>query len=148
MTPELRAEMEAHWARAESPIDTSTTAGKIAVMAAYERGERVEARVRQSAKPNWYQVDAGELVWDWRFSDYRIATPAHRSALEAARDRARMVPPTGGDADNSVRDLLRQIDNSVLVEAFPCEGSTTLHTFVAMTGPLTPGRYRLVRDDV
>ena len=129
--------------------DTSTTAGKIAVMQAHERGERVEARVRKSAMPNWYQVDAGELVWDWKFSDYRIAPPtAPRSALHNARSRMKSVladEATAGDVQLAI--LVREIDSSPILHIHGSGSQANIDWTKTDSGPLTPGRYRLVRDD-
>ena len=75
--------------------------------------------------------------------DYRIAPP-ERTALQSARERARMVPPTGSDADNSVRDLLKQIDSSIVVTIEPFKFP---HYGATRPEDLQPGRYRLVRDD-
>ena len=144
-TPDSR--IRADWTLQSPPtlgaIDTSTTAGKIAVMQAHERGERVEARVRQSTMPNWYQVDAGELVWDWKCSDYRIAPPpAPRTALQRARERTRAVlvdEATTGDVQLAM--LVREIDVAPTVWF----GSTLLDK-CGIVGH-APGRYRLVRDD-
>ena len=129
--------------------DTSTTAGKIAVMQAHKRGERVEVRVRKSAMPNWYQVDAGELVWDWKFSDYRIAPPtAPRSALQNARSRMKLVladEATAGDVQLAI--LVREIDSSPILHIHGSGSHANIDWTKTDSGPLTPGRYRLVRDD-
>ena len=129
--------------------DTSTTAGKIAVMQAHERGERVEALVRKSAMPNWYQVDAGELVWDWKFIDYRIAPPpAPRSALQNARSRMKSVladEATAGDVQLAI--LVREIDSSPILHIHGSGSQANIDWTKTDSGPLTPGRYRLVRND-
>jgi len=50
-------------------IDTSTTAGKIAVMQAFERGEKCETRL-SSGPTEWKNLIYPS--WDWAEYDYRI----------------------------------------------------------------------------
>jgi hypothetical protein len=49
--------------------DTSTTAGKIAVMQAFEDGKKIQAKRKASGV--WVQADAP--TWDWYGVEYRIA---------------------------------------------------------------------------
>lgn len=132
-------------------IDTSTTAGKISVMAAYNRGEAVQARhlgLAEWSVPKTRNDAGDDPCWDWSMYDYRIAPPpVSRSALQAARRHRSEWKGAHNPDSLHLEPLLREIDNSVLVEVSPCDGSTKMHSFVAMTGPLAPGRYRLVRDD-
>jgi len=58
-----------------SQIDTSTTGGKIAVMSAFERGEKIECAYRTTrAQPSWTPSDLAP-GWNWQAYDYRIADP-------------------------------------------------------------------------
>jgi len=59
-------------------IDTSTTAGKIAVMQAYEDGKDISYK-RKSDKV-WISI-GGNLSWSWDYTDYRIKP---QSLTEAA----------------------------------------------------------------
>ena len=129
--------------------DTSTIAGKVRVMDASARGESVQQRAIapfvNATNCDWAAHD-GE--WNWSVFDYRIAPPpAPRTALQAARKHRSAWKGAHNPDSLHLEPLLCEIDNSVLVEAFPCEGSTKMYSFVAMTGLITPGRYRLVRDD-
>ena len=142
MTPQLRTEMEAYWARAE-PIDTSTTAGKIAVMQAHERGERIECTVKSMFEKVWGA--AATPTWDWNKMDYRVAEAvAEPSALCIAREQCASLVMTV-----SVRELLcslvREIDASysITIAAGPY-GADAAASFMRK---LAPGRYRLLRDD-
>jgi len=47
----------------------STTAEKIAVMQAYDRGERVQMQTAGADGP-WFDIDIS--LWNWRDCDYRI----------------------------------------------------------------------------
>ncbi len=127
-------------ARVVKPIDTSTTAGKIAVMQAYDRGEAVQAKV---AGRNYWSLprkrsDTGDgPCWDWTLYDYRIAPPEPTgTALDAAREYMRDTPPTGDTADQKLRDLVKYIRSCPVDEI---RGTIGLS--------VQPGRYRLVRDE-
>ncbi len=130
---------------AAKPIDTSTTAGKISVMNAAARGESVQQRAIapfvNTTNCDWMAHD-GE--WNWGAYDYRIAPPpAPRSALQAARDYDRKVPPIGGRPDDKLRDLLKQIDYAPVVEVL----ERRISWDAADLSALPKGRYRLLRDD-
>lgn len=53
-------------------IDTSTTAGKIAVMQAFADGKVIQYSV--DGRPQWQdiEIEFGPPVWDWGLLDYRI----------------------------------------------------------------------------
>lgn len=151
MTPELRAEMEAHWARHE-PIDTSTTAGRIAVMQAWVRDWRsVECIDKQKLGDKWEPVQdespemIGEPAWNWDRYDYRIAPPpAPRSALQAAREcRSGMTTVDVTSAAGRLCSLLSEIDYSPVVEVL----ERRISWDAADLSALPKGRYRLLRDD-
>lgn len=125
------------------PIDTSTTAGKIAVMEAAARGEMIEyvARIWTSARREWRAVgrDCG-ATWNWEEYDYRIApAPASRTALQ----RTRAYLQTHSDA--SLEELVAEIDRAptLTLEAGP---KRNLHWGAIDPNTLQPGRYRLVAD--
>lgn len=131
--------------------DTSTTAGKVAVMQHVAAGGQMQMTTR--GRGDSFDDDGWSRPWcppgnynfNWERYDYRIAPPpAPRTALQAARERAAMVPPTGGDADNSVRDLLKQIDSCVTMTV---HGDGHLKQVHMGLGAMQPGRYRLLRDD-
>jgi hypothetical protein len=127
-----------------TPIDTSTTAGKIRVMDAYDRGEAVQAFHRQGKQWGSRLIRneaCKDPTWDWSVYDYRIAPS---TALQAARTYDRSVPPSGSEADNNLRDLLKQIDSCVTMTV---HGDGHLKQVHMGLGAMQPGRYRLVRDD-
>lgn len=131
-------------------IDTSTTAGKIAVMQAYERGERIEStprNPRDHAYGLWTPVTG--MAWNWGLQDYRIAPPtAPRSALKIAQDYNRNVPPTGGEADTNLRGLLQSFTAMPVLYIHGSGSQANIDWTRTDSRNLTPGRYRLVRDDV
>lgn len=56
-------------------VDTTTTAGKIAVMQAYLDGQEVHVRIKGSSE--WHRVypagnAASEPEWDWPGNEYRL----------------------------------------------------------------------------
>ena len=51
-------------------INTSTTAGKIAVMQAYENGKKIEAYLNDDI--GWSGFLGNEPLWKWCEYDYRI----------------------------------------------------------------------------
>jgi len=140
-------------------IDTYTTAGKIAVMQAAERGERIEStprNPRDHAFGLWSTVT--DMAWNWGLQDYRIAPPpAPMTALQRARERTMVVivdEATPGDVQLAM--LVREVDSSPLViismrtvglgdEASPYP--TIVHLVDGDPKAMQPGRYRLVRDD-
>jgi hypothetical protein len=139
-----------------TPIDTSTTAGKIAVMQAHAADwKSVEVRER-SPNGRWEKLtdqeprQGDEPAWNWWRFDYRIAPPpAARSALQ----RARGYLETHQDA--SLEELVLEIDAAPLVMismqtiGFGAEASPYPAIVQWIEGPnaMPPGRYRLVRDD-
>lgn len=153
MTPELRAEMEAYWDRAEASTtatpDTSTTAGRIAVMQAWDRGEDIEVAVRNPGCPwrkaygGFNNIPSGD--WDWNAYDYRIAPPpAPRTALQRARAcRSGMTTVNSESPDGILCCLLTDIDYSPVVEVL----ERRISWDAADLSALPKGRYRLLRDD-
>lgn len=158
MTPELRAEMEAHWARAQ-PIDTSTTAtpdtsttaGKVAVMQDAERGKPIQMMTRGRgdsfdddgwSEPWW---PPGNYNFNWERYNYRIAPPpAPRTALQRARDlRSRLDLVDSMAADGILCCLLTDIDYAPVVEVL----ERRISWDAADLSALPKGRYRLLRDD-
>lgn len=125
--------------------DTSTTAGKIAVMQAHERGEKIECKLRNGALIGWFSADAGELVWDWKNVDYRIAPPpVARTALQRARAcRSGMTIVNSESPDGILCCLLADIDYAPVVEVL----ERRISWDAADLSALPKGRYRLVRDD-
>jgi len=68
-------------------IDTSTTAGKIAVMQAFETGKTVEFFIERSE--SWEFLDSKLTpVWDWFKCSYRIKP---QTVEEAAKHHVRTV---------------------------------------------------------
>ncbi len=126
--------------------DTSTTAGKIAVMQAYERGEPCEWRPRPLVGPyiDWQPV-VQQPQWNWCNTDYRIAPPpAPRTALQAAREcRSRMTTVDVTSPAGRLCSLLTDIDCAPVVEVLERRISWGASDLSA----LPKGRYRLVRDD-
>lgn len=128
-------------------IDTATTAGKVAVMQAFVRGERIEMN-DFAHRGTWDELRTsdGEPDWRWNSLDYRIATPVPtRTALSEARERV----SEGGDLETIVgrksllQRVVEEIDSCKTVDiAWKGEG----HYHFQHNG-ITPGRYRLVRDE-
>jgi hypothetical protein len=52
-------------------IDTATTAGKIAIMQAYERGEEIQCSIGRSGHWDTWIIDSPPS-WDWKTNAYRI----------------------------------------------------------------------------
>lgn len=127
-------------------IDTSTTAGRIAVMQAWDRGEDIEVAVRSPGCP-WRKAYGGvnnipNGDWDWKAYDYRIAQPpAQRSALQNARDVIRHRPAAHNPDSLAMMALVSEIDIAPAVWF----GEALLYQ-CGITGA-APGRYRLLRDD-
>lgn len=123
--------------------DTSTIAGKVRVMDASARGESVQQRAIapfvNATNCDWAAHD-GE--WNWSVFDYRIAPPpAHRTALQRARDVIRHRPAVHNPDSLAMMALVSEIDIAPAVWF----GAALLDQ-CGITGA-TPGRYRLVRDD-
>ena len=130
-------------------IDTSTTAGKIAVMQAYERGERIEMNDRDH-RGSWDEMRKldGEPDWRWSVLDYRIAPPpAPRTALQAARKHRSAWKGAHNPDSLHLEPLLREIDSSPVLHIHGSGSHANIDWTKTDSGPLTPGRYRLVRDD-
>ena len=53
-------------------IDTSTTAGKMAVMQAYEDGKEIQCRLAGDDWWCWVDSEHGVPRWGWGQSEYRI----------------------------------------------------------------------------
>lgn len=118
--------------------DTSTTAGKVAVMQAAERIESTPLNPRDHAYGLWAPVSG------WGLQDYRIAPPpAPRSALQAARKHRSAWKGAHNPDSLHLEPLLREIDNSKTVNIV-WDGKGIYHF---EHDGIAPGRYRLVRDD-
>ena len=118
--------------------DTSTTAGKVAVMQAAERIESTPLNPRDHAYGLWAPVSG------WGLQDYRIAPPpAPRSALQAARKHRSAWKGAHNPDSLHLEPLLREIDNSKTVNIV-LDGNGIYHF---EHDGIAPGRYRLVRDD-
>ena len=130
--------------------DTSTIAGKVRVMDASARGESVQQRAIapfvNATNCDWAAHD-GE--WNWSVFDYRIAPPpAPRSALQNARLRMKSVladEASAGDVQLAI--LVREIDSAPILHIHGSGSQANIDWTKTDSGPLTPGRYRLVRDD-
>lgn len=73
-------------------IDTSTTAGKILVMSAFDRGEETE--FRSAYKSAWMPLGfhKSKSHWNWQEFDYRIAPkPDPYADLKAAFERGETI---------------------------------------------------------
>ena len=129
--------------------DTSTTAGKIAVMQAYERGERIQAvtlsgiELEPRSKADEHGCDR-VFSWDWFGYDYRIAPPpVPPTALQMARTVARKVAALSArEGDVALCRLVTEIGSSDLVYV---HHSCPIYTESGQS--ITHGRYRLVRDE-
>lgn len=135
--------------------DTSTTAGKVAVMQHAEThgASSIECRKKSSYNKDRYSrltCDTHDILWNWEFFDYRIAPPpVPRTALQAAREfRAGIKTVDVTSPAGRLCALLSQIDSSIEVNIDgPPGGKKAVHWGFADLSTLTPGRYRLVRDD-
>lgn len=128
--------------------DTSTTAGKIAVMQqAHDDGRNVQYRFKKK-EMDWEFV-GGRPLWDWDTTDYRIAPPpVARTALQLARERMMAVladEAAAGDVQLAV--LVREIDSSPTLHIHGSGSQANIDWTKTDSRPLQPGRYRLVRDD-
>lgn len=129
--------------------DTSTTAGKIAVMQqAHDDGWNVQYKFKRK-EMDWEFV-GGRPLWDWDSTDYRIAPPAPtRSALQAAREcREGMTTVDVTSPAGRLCALLGAIDAAPDVNVTQSEIHGMILDWPAhRMRHITPGRYRLVRDD-
>ena len=152
MTPTTDSRIRADWtlpAETAAPpptitTDTSTTAGKIAVMQqAHDDGRNVQYRFRHK-EMDWEFV-CGRPLWDWDTTDYRIAPPpVERTALQRARDlRSRLDVVDPAAADGILCCLLADIDYAPVVEVL----ERRISWDAADLSALPKGRYRLLRDD-
>ncbi len=129
-------------------IDTSTTAGKIAVMQAHASDWRtVECRKRHGTD-DWSPLTEGtplpgdEPAWNWRDYDYRIAPPAPPvTALMRARSVAARIGNSLDEGWIALGNVVREIDRAPTVWF-----GVPLLDQCGIVGA-KPGRYRLVRDD-
>lgn len=141
-------------------IDTSTTAGKISVMAAYERGEPVQARrlgLAEWSVPKTRKDTGDDPCWDWSMYDYRIATlPVVRTALQRAREHRSAWKGAHNPDSLHLEPLLREIDAApaVMISMQTIGFETEANPYPAIVQwiagdpkAMQPGRYRLVRDD-
>lgn len=130
-------------------IDTSTTAGRIAVMQAWLKDWRsIECLDKHKIGDRWEPVqggppsEIGEPMWNRDRYDYRIAPPpAQRSALQNARDVIRHRPAAHNPDSLAMMALVSEIDIAPAVWF----GEALLYQ-CGITGA-APGRYRLLRDD-
>lgn len=130
--------------------DTSTTAGKIAVMQHAEThgASSIECRKKSSYCPGRYSrltCDTPDILWNWEFFDYRIAPPpAPRTALQRARAcQAGMTVVNSESPDGILCCLLTDIDYAPVVEVL----ERRISWDAADLSALPKGRYRLLRDD-
>lgn len=139
-----------------TPIDTSTTAGKIAVMQAHAAGQCCERASKMWAAnlATWCKLGQGAIDWNWEEYNYRIATPPPaerkpRTELEAARGRLKQHPQeVDSDSDAGfLLSLVLEIDASPLVTVSGAGSQANIDWRKTDSRQLTPGRYRLVRDD-
>ena len=123
--------------------DTSTTAGKVAVMQAAERIESTPLNPRDHAYGLWTPVTG--MAWNWGLQDYRIAPPTERrTALQSARDlRSRITVVNSASAEGIICRLLTDIDHAPVVEVL----ERRISWDAADLSALPKGRYRLVRDE-
>lgn len=67
-------------------IDTSTTAGKIAVMQAFESGKNIQLMLN-CEEIVWVDFnDAGRVIWNWERFNYRIKPQTSKEAAECAAE--------------------------------------------------------------
>ena len=60
-------------------IDTSTTAGKIQVMQAFEDGKKIEG----ACESGWLHITGGTPTWNWSAGNYRIKPQTVEDAYDA-----------------------------------------------------------------
>lgn len=129
-------------------IDTSTTAGKIAVMEHVATGGQMQMTTR--GRGDSFDDDGWSRPWcppgnynfNWKRYDYRIAPPpAPSSALQNARDVIRHRPAAHNPDSLAMMALVSEID--IAPEVWFGEA---LLDQCGITGA-APGRYRLLRDE-
>jgi hypothetical protein len=94
-------------------IDTSTTAGKIAVMSAFERGEKIVSNYLFD--PNSVPFNVTYPSWDWSMYTYEIADPY--ADLKAAHAAGKTIQFRGTMAE----DAHEWVDISIPVWSLPVD---------------------------
>lgn len=126
---------------ADGPIDTSTTAGKIAVMQAHAAGQSCEraARMWSANVATWCALGQGDINWNWEEYNYRIAP--RKSALQRAREVQPRCAGTSEEGWVCLDNLVSEIDASerVIISSGGLLGTDGRQ--------IKPGRYRMLRDD-
>lgn len=132
-------------------IDTSTTAGKIAVMQHVAVGGQVQMMIRSRGATldddGWSEswTPPSNYNFNWERYDYRIARPpAPKTALQRARAcRSGMTIVNSESPDGILCCLLADIDYAPVVEVL----ERRISWDAADLSALPKGRYRLLRDD-
>lgn len=132
--------------------DTSTTAGKVAVMQHVATGGQMQMMTRGRGgtldDDGWSEswTPPSNYNFNWERYDYRIAQPpVARTALQLAREfRTGIKTVDVTSPAGRLCALLSQIDNSIVVTI---EHFKLPHYGATKPEDLQPGRYRLVRDD-
>lgn len=78
-------------------IDTNTTAGKIALMQAYEDGKELEFKNHKAS--SWEYLESGTGIypaWDWLGSDYRIKPQTVEEAAKECFNQVQASEPMAG----------------------------------------------------
>lgn len=127
---------------ADGPIDTYTTAGKIAVMQAHAAGQSCEraAKLWHADAATWCGLGQGNIDWNWEDYNYRIAP--RKSALQRAREVQPRCAGTSEEGWVCLDNLVSEIDAAPAVYF-----GANLIAQCAL-GEMRPGRYRLIRDDL
>ena len=90
-------------------IDTTTTAGKIAVMQAFERGDACEWQYREGDGDRWTRVEVPS--WDWDGIRYRIKPKDPRTVYVGFGANGYMMV-------NRSADYIEQYDGSLKIAKF------------------------------
>lgn len=132
-------------------IDTSTTAGKIMVMQAYERGAAIEEFYRgdelqqypwRTIHKELETIDYPNGLWNWDKFEYRIASI--KTPLQRARDAVSRMSVVDSQSDSGrLSVLVSEIDAAPVVEIKEGVG---FYTHIPV-GLVVGARYRLLRDD-
>lgn len=77
--------------------DTSTTAGKIAIMQAHERGEHIQYFCKVDRR--WYPADTP--TWSWRDTDYRIKPAPREFVIERRKSDGHFQKAHGGPVNDA-----------------------------------------------